>query len=159
MKFQTEDTYRDWLLRGLRLRLGSHAVVLDSKNVSDVVICIDTPNGPRALFLEVKYAKESAGRIGIGDAVGSGFQPEILIKRPTYFEVYTRWLIASDDGWAVLVDNTTVRNHAAGGAVATGKQNNIRDSVFQDHRCFRIDDSVEEVAAWVESTARGLTPP
>lgn len=153
MRFESEGSFRKWLVAGLRQRLLYPATVLESKNVSDVVICIDPRSGPRALFIEVKYAKESSGRIGVGDGGGGGYQPEILTKRPAYFESYTRWLIAAYDGWAVFVDNNGVRKHAVGGDVRKGKQNNIRDSVFEDDLCFPIDESVERVAQWVESVA------
>ncbi len=153
MRFESEESFRKWLVAGLRQRLGQSATVLGSKNVTDDVICIDPRSGPRALFIEVKYAKESSGRIGVGDGDGGGYQTEILTKGPAYFEANTRWLIAVDDGWAVLVDNESVREHAVGGEFCEGKQNNIRDSVFENDLCFPIGESVERVAWWVETVA------
>lgn len=152
MTFNSEEDLRVWLLKELRKRLPATSVVLDSKNVSDVIVCANTRNGPAALFVEVKYLTDRSGRIGIGDWEGKGFQPEILSKRPRYFELYTRWLIAAEDGWAVLADNETVRAHVSGGAIETGKQTNIKESIFDDN-CFRVGESPERIAAWIESLA------
>jgi len=150
MRFQGEEELRSWVVEGLRPRLRDRALILSSKNVNDIVICIERSAGPRALFVEVKYATIQKGRIGIGDGRGAGFQPEILVKQPSYFEAYTRWLVAAETGKAVLVDNAVVRSHAMGKQIVEGKQNNLKPSVF-DESPFEIKDSVERIAQWVES--------
>ncbi len=141
------------MVQELQERLAPKCVVLDSKNVMDIVICPGASSSARVLFLEVKYLKDSSGRIGIGDWEGKGFQPEILRKRPTYFEAYMRWLIAAEDGWAVFVDNELIRKHASGGSFVPGKQNNIRESIFtEDAACVRTEDSLSRVVQWIEES-------
>ncbi|MBI3798199.1 MAG: hypothetical protein HY268_14690 [Deltaproteobacteria bacterium] len=150
MRFQSEEALRSWVVEGLRPRLKDRALILSSKNVNDIVICIERSSGPRALFVEVKYATIQKGRIGIGDGRGVGFQPEILVKQPSYFEAYTRWLVAAESGKAVLVDNAAIRSHAMGKLIVEGKQNNLKPSVF-DEGPFEIEDAIERIAQWVES--------
>lgn len=154
-EFLSEGQFRDWVLSGLQAQLdrrGNLYVVLHSKNVNDIIVCKNIADAPLALFIEVKYAKGTSGRIGMGDRKGQGFQPEILIRRPEFFERYTRWLVGSEAGLGVLADCDTLRRHAVGGVFAEGKQNNIRPSIFDpDNRPFLIEDSPGRVLAWLNS--------
>ena len=153
--FSNESEFRDWVQSELQARLerqGDSYLVLQSKNVNDIIVCKNKQDGPLALFIEVKYAKGSSGRIGVGDGNGRGFQPEILIRRPDYFERYTRWLVASEGGVAVLVDCDTLRGHAVGGVFARGKQNNVRPTVFDAaNQPFPLGNAPAQVAEWVKS--------
>jgi hypothetical protein len=152
MHFNNENQFRNWLQQELAKLLKDRAVVLESKNVNDIIVCKETSIGPVAFFIEVKYETERSGRIGIGNQDGYGFQTEILIKKPRYFELYTRWLIAAEDGWAVLVTNKEVRSNAMGSQIKCGKQNNIRDSIFGDES-FRINESPSKIVEWITSVA------
>ena len=154
-QFQNEEEFRDWVQSELQASLeqpGSPYLVLRSKNVNDIIVCKHSGDRPVALFVEVKYAKGSSGRIGLANGKGCGFQPEILIRKPPYFEAFTRWLVASEAGIAVLVDNDTLRRHAVGGVFAEGKQNNIRETVFgQQNQPFTLQESPARLAAWLTS--------
>jgi hypothetical protein len=150
LHFKKEDNFRKWLQQELAKLLNGRALVLESKNVNDIVICKETSTGPVAFFIEVKYETERSGRIGIGNSEGHGFQTEILIKKPRYFELYTRWLIAADDGWAVLATNEEVRSNASGGYIRYGKQNNIKDSIFTN-KSFRINEVPNKIEEWITS--------
>jgi len=153
--FEHEEHLRDWIQAELQRRLqraGTAYVVLSSKNVNDVIVCREDADMPLAFFIEVKYAKSSSGRIGIGDGRGCGFQPEILIRKPFYFERFTRWLVASEVGVAVLVDGDTLRRHAVGGVFSMGKQNNIRYTVFDvASRPFSLGEAPDRIVEWLES--------
>ena len=130
----------------------SKYIVLKSKNVGDIIICKQLGMSSKLLFVEVKYFRKQIGRIGLGNGQGEGFQPETLIKRPDYFEHYMRWLVGSEDGSAVLVSSQKIRENAAGGVIAVGKQNNIQRAILDSktHR-FSIDQSPEEIISWLES--------
>ena len=154
-EFLNEDQFRDWVQSALQALLepqGNSYLVLRSKNVSDIIVCKNRPVGPLALFIEVKYAKGSSRRIGVGDANGGGFQPEILIRKPDYFERYTQWLVASEAGVAVLVGCDVLRRHAVGSVFAKGKQNNIRPTVFDaENHPFPLDEAPARIAEWLQS--------
>lgn len=155
VKFESEGAFRDWVQSELSRQLesgdGSY-VVLRSKNVNDIIICKASPAPNIAAFVEVKYAKASSGRIGVGDGRGGGFQPEILIRRPAYFEQFTRWLVASEVGVAVLADSDTVRRHAVGGEFREGKQNNIQpDLISEENGAFPLADTPVRIIEWLKS--------
>ncbi len=153
--FPNEAEYRDWVrnrLESLLVSAGPQYLVLHSKNVNDIIVC-KTANGRElALFVEVKYHRASFGRIGLGDGRGQGFQPEILARRPAYFERYVRWLIGSEADVGVFVTSETLRRFAVGGDYREGKQNNIQPAIFgPENRPFPLDESAKVVAEWVLS--------
>ncbi len=153
--FPNEAEYRDWVrsqLESLLVSAGPQYLVLRSKNVNDIIVC-KTANGREvALFVEVKYYRASFGRIGLGDGRGQGFQPEILARRPAYFERYVRWLIGSEADVGVFVTSETLRRFAVGGDYREGKQNNIQPAIFgPENRPFPLDESAKVVAEWVLS--------
>lgn len=153
--FANEGQYRDWVRNELESRLtstGPDYLVFRSKNVNDIIICKSADGRETALFVEVKYHRANFGRIGLGDGRGQGFQPEILARRPAYFERYVRWLIGSEADVAVLVSSETLRRFAVGGDYREGKQNNIQPAIFSvENRPFPLDDSAKVVAEWVVS--------
>ena len=157
MKFESEEAFRAWVQSELSRLLepgdGSF-VVLRSKNVNDIIICRESPAPNIAVFVEVKYAKASSGRIGVGDGRGGGFQPEILSRRPAYFEQFTRWLVASEVGVAVLADSNTVRRYAVGGEFREGKQNNIQPHLISgENGAFLLADAPVRIIEWLKSLA------
>ena len=151
--FLKEDEFRDWVQKELELRLApTQYVVLKSKNVNDIIVCVQRADNAIALFVEVKYLTASKGRLGLGDGNGRGFQPEILTRRPTYFERNVRWLIGSEHGLAVLVSSDQLRRHAVGSVFKEGKQNNIQPSILgSENQPFPMEQSPGKVAMWVES--------
>jgi len=152
--FSREDEYRDWVQRELEVRLASGQptyLVLASKNVNDIIVCKEKAAEDVALFVEVKYFAATKGRLGLGDGKGKGFQPEILARKPRYFERYLRWLIGCERGLAVLVSSDDLRRHAAGGVFREGKQNNIQWSVLEENRPFPLEQSPEAVVEWLKS--------
>ncbi|QDR82960.1 hypothetical protein SPTER_44110 [Sporomusa termitida] len=74
--FINEEDFRGWLITnidGLVKGRGLSLIVLESKNVADVILCIENTEAPIALFLELKYFTRSKNRVGIGDGIGDGF--------------------------------------------------------------------------------------
>jgi len=146
-----ESTFENHL-RGLISREiiveNNELYLLDSKDVVDIIIC---RNGlrPALFFIEVKYQLESSGRWGIGGELGSGFQPEILIERPAYFESNLRWVMGSEknDNY-YFVDNTTVLDYAQGGAIGR-KYNGIRKEFLNEVTPLNVSQLIQNIKAWI----------
>jgi len=107
--------------------------VLQNKLAVDIVICREGPS-PAVFFIEAKYVKRSSGRVGFGSGAGAGLQPEILLKKPAYFERHLRWVFGSDmhpgAGYS-FVTSDVVRKYFAAGMLGE-KQNNIREALFRE---------------------------
>jgi hypothetical protein len=157
IQFNNERELRDWLLNEVRNEISGERLsfqVLESKNVNDIVICKES-EPPALALIEVKLYKGSSGRIGIGQGKegkkGKGFQPEILTKRPVYFDRYLRWVICNENGKCVFANNKVVIKHAAGGKVAQGKQNNISTNIFNKEKTIDISKIADELIAWLKT--------
>ena len=154
MKFTCEEQFRQWLISQLTPILGAPWLVLSSRNVSDIIFANTDATHPVALFLEVKYHKVNHARIGYGDADGNGFQPEILMKKPLYFEHHMRWIIGDEQtGKCLFFTNKDVRDNAAAKSIHAGKQNNFRNDLFTkcSHQAFDISMAPIVVLQWSKS--------
>jgi hypothetical protein len=123
---------------------------LNYKTVGDIVICRDGIV-PALYFLEIKYYQMSKGRLGFGNRAGEGIQPEILVRKPAYFESNLRWLIGSDTHgldsyW--LVKSNELRNYIAGGNIER-KQNNIQEAIFRQTASLDQDGLIGELEKWL----------
>jgi hypothetical protein len=127
--------------------------VLDYKTVGDIIIARDG-DSPALFFLEAKYYQQKNGRIGFGNGVGEGIQPEILKRRPAYLENHLRWVLGSDshgDGSFWLVSSEMLRNYVAGGVVGV-KQNNIKEALFREVPSLIEEALVRELEVWLVRT-------
>lgn len=152
--FSNEEHFRTWLIGEIRAKLGTGWVVLDSKNVSDILVARQDKKSPLLVFLEVKYRKRNHGRIGFGGRKGSGFQPEILLQRPDYLERNMKWIIGNEKlNKCLILDNNQVREHCAGGAISRTKQNNFANGIFKSLGSLQLDtsDVPNEIVKWVKS--------
>lgn len=114
-------------------------------------MCYNDSNQSFIAFIEVKYHKSSHGRIGFGNGQGQGFQPEILKKRPNYFEKYMRWVIASSESSLCLFfSNEDVRNNCAN-KIEEGKQNNFTNNLFEKNKsmAFKIEKIPSTIVDWL----------
>ena len=151
MKFASEEDFRQWIISQTIPLLGISWRVLSSKNVSDIIITNTSLSHPVALFLEVKYHKINHARIGIGDAYGNGFQPEILMKSPPSFEHHMRWIIGDElTEKCLFFTNKDVRDNAAAKSIKTGKQNNFVNDLFNkcSQQAFDISIAPIMVLQW-----------
>jgi len=135
MKDINSETEYEQLIRQLLtedvLRGNNDLVLFTSKKAVDILIC---RNGaiPKAHFIEVKYHKNNHGRLGFGQGKGGGFQPEILLKRPHFFENNLRWILGSEDSEAFFFfDNASLIPFLQGGQVGN-KFNGIQKRLFQE---------------------------
>lgn len=153
MKFNNEEEFRGWIVAELPKLLGNEWMVLQGKNVADIVLCYNGENRPLILFIEAKYHKTSHGRIHLGGAKGRGFQVEFLIKRPLYIEKYLRWIVADQDSERCLFfNNADVRENCAG-EIKQGKHNNFTNRLFEKSmsRDFDIGDAPRRIADWAKT--------
>jgi hypothetical protein len=130
----------------------SDFILLDSKNVADIIICRNIIV-PKLFFIEVKHCSDRKGRIGFGDASGAGFQPEILRKRPKYFEDNLIWIFGkeNDDRYYIL-NNSDCLKYVSGGSIGEvgGKQNNFQGKLFDIIRPMDEDNFLEWIENWLQ---------
>lgn len=83
-------------------------------------------------FVEIKYHKISHGRLGFGHEKGAGFQPELLTRRPDYFESNLRWIIGSEESDSFfLLDNAQILKYIQGGKIDL-KFNGLQKKLFKE---------------------------
>jgi hypothetical protein len=92
---------RDLIASSVTVRF-PHIYAFENKKAVDILICRDEPS-PALFFIEVKLFRRRHGRLGIGGARGRGFQPEILRRKPSYFETHLRWVIADSSKSTVML--------------------------------------------------------
>lgn len=125
---------------------------LENKKAVDILICRDG-KAPALFFLEVKYHQRAHGRLGFGSGAGGGFQPEIVSKRPRYFEERLRWILASEefpDIGILFVDSETIRSYVSGGEVGQ-KFNNIQKKIFDEVKGLNEQQLVEQLSNWLKN--------
>jgi len=152
MKFKNETEFENYIRQLIADRITAkhaHVYALDNKKAVDILICRDAPLRPALYFLEVKYHKKSHGRLGFGSRGGGGFQPEIVSRKPEYFETNLRWVIGSEEQNDFLfVSSDVVRQFISGGEVGD-KFNNIQTRIFTEASGCGEEQFVEELTNWV----------
>jgi hypothetical protein len=121
---------------------------LRNKKAVDIIICDDnTP--PKLFFIEIKYFKNNHGRLGFGGGQGGGFQPEILLKRPIYFEQNLRWILGREDNDKIFfLSNKQISKYYSGGIIGE-KFNNIQTIVFKNEKGLLEKEFLEELINWI----------
>jgi len=123
---------------------------LKNKKVADIVICHDGEN-PALFFIEVKYFKVNHNRLGFGAGSGSGYQPEILTRRPAYLETNLRWILSTDREPTpsyLFIPTSTLLKYVAGGEIGE-KQNNIQRKIFEEVRSLNDGELADEMCRWL----------
>lgn len=124
-------------------------ILLSNKKVVDILICRNVK--PTLFFIEVKYHKHNHGRLGFGQSKGAGFQPEILLKRPVFFETNLMWIIGSEESeHYYILNNQQISNYLQGGKVAQ-KFNGIQKRVFIEEKGKNRKELIELIKSWVKS--------
>jgi hypothetical protein len=127
---------------------------LKNKKAVDILICQDGPK-PELFFIEVKYHQTKHGRLGFGGSKGGGFQPEIVSRKPAYFEKNLRWVLACEEHEAnevLFLTSEIVREYLAGGVVAE-KFNNFQKKIFKEQAWLNEQQFVEQLQLWLGVTA------
>jgi hypothetical protein len=124
--------------------------LLDCKNVADIIICRNT-NIPKIFFIEVKHYSPTKriGGVGFGDGKGNGFQPEILTKRPIYFENNLIWVFgqSNDDNYYIL-NNEDCLKYIMGGEIGD-KQNNFQQKLFDEIKSLNENEFLKWIEDWL----------
>jgi len=154
MAFATERDLESHLRQLIATRITANhpnIYTLNNKKAVDIVICRDGDRAA-AFFIEVKLYKPAHGRLGIGTGTGGGYQPEIIVCNPDYFEAHLRWVIV-DGGkaapWYLFIPTSILKLHLAGGKVGD-KQNNINvSSLFNNVPALDESSLVVEMEKWL----------
>lgn len=104
---------------------------------------------PELYFIEIKYHKNSHGRLGVGHRKGGGFQPELLKDRCDYFDKNLRWILGKENReeyW--FVDNTTIRKYLNGNTVEE-KYNGIKLKFFEEVNSIAKFELIENIKRWL----------
>lgn len=153
MTFQTEKEFEAHIRRLIKNRvtkLDPAVYALKNKKAVDIIVCRDTPK-PRLFFIEVKFHRPNHGRLGFGGGKGGGFQPELMIRKPAYFERNLRWALASEThqpGKVLFLTSAMVRKYVSGGKVEK-KFNNIQVKLFREQPGLTHDQFVRELRLWL----------
>lgn len=156
MKFSSERDFESYLRYLIEKRICSkypELILFDNKKTVDILMCRNGEK-PALFFLEVKYHKQSHGRLGLGSSNGGGFQPEIVSKAPDYFESHLRWLISGEghsDNGVIFASSSVVRRYLAGGSVGE-KFNNIQTKIFYEVSGYHEDELVNKIESWLINT-------
>ncbi len=126
-ELELESYIRELVLTQITSK-NQNVYLLTNKDVVDMIICNDTTE--KLFFLEAKYLSPKNERIGFGSANGAGFQPEILNKKPKYFDKYMRWIFGRpNDPLFYVFSPAEISNYFAGGVIGD-KQNNFQKKLF-----------------------------
>lgn len=123
---------------------------LKNKKAVDILLCKDAPI-PELFFIEVKYHQSKHGRLGFGGAKGGGFQPEIVSRKPFYFEKNLRWVLASEEhepGKVLFITSDVVRKYLAGGKVGE-KFNNFQRKIFREECWLDEQQFIRAIQLWL----------
>jgi hypothetical protein len=119
------------IIKGDILVVNKNLLLLDNKKSVDILVCRNGTNS-KLFFIEIKYHKINHGRLGFGHEKGAGFQPELLMRRPDYFESNLRWIIGSEESDSFfLLDNEQILNYIQGGKIDT-KFNGLQKKLFKE---------------------------
>lgn len=151
MKFVSEKEFEVHLRKHIisPLLKKHHAFYLmENKKAVDILIC---KNGiePALFFIEVKYHRHNHGRLGFGHAKGGGFQPELLMKSPNYFQSNMRWILGVEDqdGYLFMTNDEIVKSVSNG--KVEKKYNNIRTKIFKERTLLTSSELIAEITKWL----------
>jgi len=126
----------------------SHIFPLVNKKAVDIIICKNHPT-PHLYFIEVKFHLNKHGRLGFGSKGGGGFQPEILLRKPVYFENNLRWVIGSEESDKIFfLTNEQLRNYISGEKIGK-KFNNIQKKIFIQEEGLTEKQFVTVLKEWI----------
>ncbi len=131
--------------------LDPNVYALKSKKAVDIVVCRDAPQA-ELFFIEVKYHKRNHGRLGFGGGKGGGFQPELLSRKPAYFEKKLRWALASEThqpGKIFFLTSELLRRKYVSGNKVEHKYNNIKVKLFRERSGLSEHEFIRVLRGWL----------
>ncbi len=131
-------------------KLDNKIYCLTNKKAVDIVICNDN-NIPKLHFIEVKYHVKSHGRLGFGGGLGTGFQPEILSKRPMYFQSNLRFVISAEETEKIhFLSMDELKDFISGEQIGS-KYNNIQTRIFKTNNGLTENEFIKELEKWLQN--------
>ena len=121
---------------------------LKTKKAVDIVVCDDRDRA-KVNFIEVKYYVKSHGRLGFGSNSGTGFQPEILLKQPKYFQSNLRFVISAEETEKIhFLSMDEISNFISGEKIEP-KYNNIQTRLFKENTGLTEEEFKKELSKWL----------
>lgn len=157
MRFSNETEFENFLRNLIKeniVEIDDQFIVFENKNLADIVIFRNGEN-PAIFFVEVKHNKETMNRLGVGGRNGSGYQPEILKKRPDYLESHLTWVLYSeehDNEGIVMVNSKTLTENYISGGIVGDKYNGINKQIFQNETGLDEVQFIEKLTDWLNTT-------
>lgn len=158
MAYSNEREFENYIRSLILTHITAHDPTiypLNNKKAVDILICKDGRT-PELFFIEVKYHQTHHGRLGFGGGKGGGFQPEIVSRKPDYFEKNLRWVLACqghEQGKVLFVTSSIIRDYLSGGVVAE-KFNNFQKRIFREQPWLNEQDFVASLKAWLYGSAQ-----
>jgi hypothetical protein len=144
-----ENHIRD-IIRQDILNNNSNLILLKNKKAVDILICRNNDN-QSLFFIEIKYHKSKHGRLGFGHEKGGGIQPEILTKRPEFFETNLKWIIGSEESENYfLFNNAELVNYLKGGQISE-KFNGIQKRIFKEATVVNKQELILKLGTWIDN--------
>ncbi|MRX67503.1 hypothetical protein GJU42_05940 [Flavobacterium resistens] len=152
MMFNSETEFEIHIRKVIEEKISTHnseIVLLQNKDVADILVCKNS-NPSRIFFIEAKFHKTSNGRIGFGNSQGGGFQPEILTKRPKYFDENMIWIFGKEnDDKFYIGRNDEVSKYFCGGQIRI-KFNNFQSKIYKHLTHYSEEELTEYLKKWFE---------
>lgn len=147
-----EQHIRNLILNEI-ISVSSNLVLLENKDVVDIIICDNNTSLPKLFFIEVKFSTQIKGRIGFGTANGKGFQPEILSKIPQYFNQNMLWIFGKENDVNYYIFTTKQILNFISGKQIWLKQNNFQQKLFNQSENKYDDESfLLFIKNWIQTT-------
>jgi hypothetical protein len=151
--FTSEIEFENHIRRIIKekiIAISDHLILLENKDVVDIIICNDSES-PKLFFIEVKFHKKTNVRIGFGDENGRGFQPEILKRKPRYFDNNMLWIFGQEhDPKYYVLNSNRVSEYIAGGSITEQHQNNFQRRLFQSETGLDENEFINNIKSWFE---------
>ena len=154
MDFVNEEEMHPYLVNSLFEPIieDKNDYCLIGKKITDVVLC-KNGNDPKLFFFELKCFSRRNNRLNIGNGRGKGNQIEILTKRPDYFEINLRWILANptineSEKIYLFLTNQEILENISGGSIGN-KHNNIRLSIFDQYTLYNINQLRDQIETFI----------
>lgn len=152
MEFNSEKEFEAYIRNLIAQRIISKnkdLILLENKKAVDIIICKERPRA-ELFFIEIKFHIKKHGRLGFGSAKGRGFQPEILNRRPKYFEKNMRWIISAEHSEGIyFLTNKEILEYISGNQIGE-KFNNIKNSIFASMVGLSERQLIQEMKQWLK---------
>jgi hypothetical protein len=151
MRFANEKEFEEHLRKDIlvpMLKKHPEYYLMESKKAVDILICKNGKNSA-LFFIEVKYHRYNHGRLGFGHAKGGGFQPELLMHKPSYFHSNMRWILGVEDkdGYLFMTNDEIVKSVSSG--KVEKKYNNIQTKIFNERKLLSSSKLKAEISKWL----------